>query len=151
MTILTKAQIIEMLTNDNHASMRESNLRCLELINKCGNDFVCDNSTTSNNQINRGELVEAIIKYVLGMDTTKAQAHEIDLPQYDIEIKYTTRTSYASNCSPKTKNVILINTKEIVLLNANQLIKNSKGRIAPRYNGTPIENKLIEKIKMALN
>lgn len=151
MQILTKAQIINMLKNDTHASMYESNMRCLDLINKCGNDFVCDNSMTSNNQINKGELVEAIIKYILGIDTTKAQAREIDLPQYNIEIKYSTRQSYASNCNPKTENVILVNTKEIVLVNANQLIKNAKGRIAPKYNGNPIESELINKIKMALD
>lgn len=149
MTILTKAQIIEMLENDNHNSMVESNLFCLKMVNTCGNDFVCDNSI-KNGMLNRGELVESIVKYILGYNTSKAQAHSIDLQELNIEIKYSTRASYASNCEPKTKQVLLITPKQIVLINKEQMILNNKGRVSPNYKGQEIKSEIVEKLRATI-
>lgn len=149
MVVLTKAQIIEMLKNDKHDSMLESNLFCLKMVNACGNDFECDNSV-KNGMLNRGELVEAVIKYILGYSTKKAQAYSIDLEELNIEIKYSTRASYASNCAPKTKQVLLVTPKQIVLINKEQMILNNKGRVSPNYNGMSINSEIVKKINKLL-
>lgn len=158
--VFSKNEIVKMLENNDSKSMQVSNKICLHLLKSVDNSTSFDiEYNEKSNTINRGSLVECIVKNALGLDNSKSQKAKCDIVGLkevvggrinNLEIKYSTRTSYASASKPHCKYVLLICEKGIALMDKKDLLLNSKGRVSNTIFNA-IEKPFVEQIRQKLN
>ena len=125
---LSKNEIIALLEQNNidQRKAKYSNNIILEMLENVSENAIFDvEQTRGSFPINRGSLVEEIVKSMLGGECVKASQRQSDLratsknmrkmfkanglnPQLRYEIKFATSFAPASNNAPKTKYTILI-------------------------------------------
>lgn len=152
-----KNDLIEILDNNNSKSMTNSNRICKHFLNLVNSDFSCEiEYNEKNDSINRGSLIECVIKHLLGLDSARENKNNCDIKSLkavlggrvnNLEIKYSVRESYASANKCKSKYVLLVNEYGLFLLDRKNILTNAKGRVINNQIGFYVECELIDKIR----
>lgn len=125
-----------------------SNNIILTMLENLDNDFIADIEPSRNGFINRGSLVECIIKYVAynTPNVSKSCAFQSDLNTLlvdkktlklfnnvrssNIEIKFSTSFAPATAKTSKARKTIIISENSIVMLDSKNLVKTKAGKIS---------------------
>lgn len=158
MNYYTKNEVKALLEENNlsQPKAKYSNNVILSMLDKVNDNTIFEVEPTKKGfKLNRGTLVEEIVKSILGVKVNKSYSGKADidlkdvdnskygLPTYakKIEVKFATTFAPASASNPNTKYVILITNEGAFLMNANE----HEGRYTnySAYDGTKL-NKLSE-------
>lgn len=133
--------------NTKQPKARYSNNVIIQMLENLSNDFVADIEPSRNGFINRGSLVECIIKAVVygvnetsksncksaDLDTTKLNAQQLALVNNvvskNIEIKFSTSFAPATHKTSKARKTIIVSETMIIMLDSKNLIPTKAGKI----------------------
>lgn len=148
--LYTKNQLITLFKENNlkQPKAKYSNNVILQMLDTLSSDFVADvEPTRSGFAINRGSLVECIIKAVIygvndatksscrvaDLDTTKLNDTQLSLVNgvvsSNIEIKFSTSFAPATHKTSKAHKTIIVSESMIVMLDSKDIVPTKAGKI----------------------
>lgn len=147
--LYTRNQLIALFKENNLAQPKAkySNNVIIQMLERLPQEFSADVEPTRNGFINRGSLVECIIKAVVyginetsksncrvsDLDTTNLNAQQLALVNgvhsKNIEIKFSTSFAPATHKTSKARKTIIVSETMIVMLDSKNIIPTKAGKI----------------------
>ena len=148
--LYTRNELIELFNANNvmQPKAKYSNNVIIQMLETLSSDFVADiEPTRSGFAVNRGSLVECIIKAVVygvndtekssckiaDLDTTTLNAQQLALVNgvvsSNIEIKFSTSFAPATHKTSKARKTIIVSENMIVMLDSKNIISTKAGKI----------------------